>query len=274
MRLRTGGIDIFYIDESHDDSVYVVTAVTVPFLRKVDSVWTIIWPDHLEAAKLWRRRIKAALGVPSTKELHGVKLASGRGRYKRGRWQFTKARSSAVYRMILADIDFVPDASIMSAAVYRGARNLYGNTKLEAALHALFQRMRQQCVARNANAIVFFDEGHPEYRKLYRKAQIFLPTGSMFGGWTSGLLSRNLPLDMFTKDGNDKASRHCHFTQTADLVAYAAFLKIKSEQGQLTNWQDHSRRAQRGCCTENQIPPNNGADAFPRSADRRPSSHA
>lgn len=237
MRLREGGIDIFYIDESHDNSVYVVTAVTIPFLRNVGGVWTILWPDYLDAAKLWRRRIKATLGVPSTKELHGVKLASGRGRYNRGKWQFKKARASSVYRLVLAEINHIPETSIMSAAVYSGAKNLYGNTKLEAALHALLQRMRQQCVARNTNAIVFFDEGHPEYRRLYRKAQIFLPTGSKFGGWTSGLLSRNLPLDMFTKDGNDKASRHCYFTQTADLVAYAAFLKIKSEQKQLTVWQ-------------------------------------
>jgi len=44
-------------------------------------------------------------------------------------------------------------------------------------------------------------------------------------------------MDMFTKDANEKNSKYCYFTQTADLIAYAAFMKIKGEQGQLTDWQ-------------------------------------
>src|SRR5260221_13964268 len=51
MLLRHGGVDIFYIDESNDGQFYVLTAVAVPFMRLINSVWTIVWPDHLEAAK-------------------------------------------------------------------------------------------------------------------------------------------------------------------------------------------------------------------------------
>ena len=47
----------------------------------------------------------------------------------------------------------------------------------------------------------------------------------------------SMPLDMFVKDANDKDSKHCFFTQLADLCAYAAFLKIKSETGALLDWQ-------------------------------------
>ena len=42
---------------------------------------------------------------------------------------------------------------------------------------------------------------------------------------------------MFVKDGNEKDSAHCQFTQAADLVAYAAFLKLKGEQNRLEPWQ-------------------------------------
>ena len=56
-------------------------------------------------------------------------------------------------------------------------------------------------------------------------------------GWGAGKISDNLPLDMFTKDGNMKNSAHCYFTQLADLIAYAAFLKIKSENSALEEWQ-------------------------------------
>ncbi len=97
---------------------------------------------------------------------------------------------------------------------------------------ALFQRMRTYCDKNQRVALTFFDRGHPEYRTLYRKAQVFLPTGSLFGTRT-----RNLPLSMFFEDGNDKDSKHCWFTQTADIVAYVAFLKVKSERRDLTPWQ-------------------------------------
>jgi hypothetical protein len=233
MRLRSGGIDIFYIDESNDGQLYVITCVAVPFMRPADGGWNIVWADYLDRAKDRRRRIRRTFDIPMSKELHGVKLASGRGNYIKGKFNFVRPKAGAVYRSILASVDFVPDASIMTACAPRSARTLYGRARLESALHALFQRMRLQCLARNVNALVFFDAGHPEYRKLYRQAQIYLPTGSMF----RMLGTKNLPLDMFTKDANEKDSKHCYFTQLADLVAYSAFIKMKGERGTLTPWQ-------------------------------------
>jgi hypothetical protein len=126
----------------------------------------------------------------------------------------------------------------MAVSARRGATVLYGRTRLEAALYALLQRMRMQSLKRQVNAMTFFDQGHPEYRKLYRQAQVYLPTGSnKSGGWDEGRTTKSLPLDMFFKDANEKNSKNCHFTQIADLVAYAAFLKIKSEKGELEPWQ-------------------------------------
>ncbi len=235
MRLRKGGIDIFYIDESHDRKVYVVTAVAVPFLRQIEGQWTLVWENHLGAAKSWRKRMKNSYDVPRKKELHGNVLASGRGHFLGGKHNFKKPKANAVYRRILEDIDFLPESSVMTASTNRG-RFLYGKDRLEAALTALFQRLRNKCIDSNVNAITFFDQGHPEYRKLYRQAQVYLPTGSKYGSST-----RNLPLSMFTKDGNEKDSKHCLFTQTADLVAYSAFLKLKGERGELEAWQKKLR---------------------------------
>src|ERR1700693_3009004 len=98
MNLRGGGIDIFYIDESNDAQIYVVTAVAIPFLRASKGLWQIVWPDYLEAAKGWRRKCRKQLGVPASKELHGLKLASGRGQYDRGKYRFSKPKAGAVYR--------------------------------------------------------------------------------------------------------------------------------------------------------------------------------
>jgi hypothetical protein len=237
MQLSPGGIDVFYIDESQDQKMYVMSAVAIPFMRRVKGVWTITWPDHLDAAKTWRRSLNASIKIPTAKELHGNKLVSGRGNYLQGRYQFPRPKATAIYRAVLQSLSaVVPPSSILTAAARRGSSQLYGRTRLEACLYALLQRMRTQCSRRQTNAIVFFDAGHPEYRKLYRQAQIYLPTGSSMGGWSSGS-SQNLPLDMFTKDGNEKDSKFCFFTQIADLVAFAALLKVKAAFNELEPWQ-------------------------------------
>lgn len=226
MLLRPGGLDIFYIDESHDTKLYAVTAVTVPFLRQRDGAWHIVWPEYFEAAKAWRGRLKDRFKIPPAKELHGVKLGKGRGAYKYGQHQFGPDESVSVFKGILSEINFLPEASIFTVVGQRGGL-LYGEERLTRVMNALFQRMRSQTYARGANAMVFFDQGHPEYRSAYRKAQKHLLTGSRLelGG------ARNLPLDMFVKDGNEKNSAFCHFTQIADLVAYAAFSRVKLERG-------------------------------------------
>jgi hypothetical protein len=226
MLLRSGGMDVFYIDESHDKTIYAVTAIAVPFLRKENSIWQISWPDHLQAAKSWRRAIADTHKIPASKELHGWKLVSGRGNYLYGNRKLPPANAAEIYRAILKSVDFIPEASVITVTGVRG-RALYGHERLERVMHALFQRMRRQCIdgSRWVNAMTFFDEGHPEYRSLYRRAMVNLPTGSLFGP------ARNLPLDMFIKDGNFKNSKHCLFTQLADLISYAALSKVRHERG-------------------------------------------
>lgn len=88
--------------------------------------------------------------------------------------------------------------------------------------------------------MVFFDEGNISYIRLYRMAQKYLPTGSKFGGWGSKK-TRNLPLSMFPKDGNVKISDLSYFMQIADLICYAARLKLENERGVLA-----AKRSQRG----------------------------
>lgn len=232
MELQKNGIDIFYVDESNDRDHYVLSAVTIPFLRPSENGYRIVWDEYFKAAKTWRNEIKQNHDIPLKVELHAVKLVSGRGQYRKGKHSFQRPKASSVYRDILRRINFLEDGSIFCCTATTGAK-LYDYTKLEASLYALFQRMRRQCQARKVNAFIFFDEGHPEYRKLYRKAQIYLPTGNMI---STG--SRSLPLDMFVKDANEKQSKHCFFTQMADLISYAAFLKLKDENGTLTPWQN------------------------------------
>ena len=236
MRLADGGIDIFYIDESMDQEVFTMSAVTIPFLRKIEGTWTIVWEDQFASVKEWRRRLSHTWGIPVKKELKGNKLGTGRGRYNRNEHQFPRPLAVKIYRAVLAELRFLPEMSIITVVGSRHS-NLFGHTKLEAILLALLQRMRTACAKRSRIGLVFFDEGHGEYRTIYRKARVYLPTGSAIGSWGSGLSSKNLPLNNFTKDANMKDSKHSWFIQIADLVSYAAFLKVKGEIESLRPWQ-------------------------------------
>jgi len=235
MNLKPGGVDVWYVDESGDRQFFAITAVAVPFLREIDGLWRFVWDDHLRAVQQFRRELSTKHGVPVRKELHATKFVSGRGRYRRNRQQFGRRAAVGVYRWMLARLQCLQPTSIISVVTCPGA-NLYGFTKFEASLIALFQRMRRASVATDRNGFVFFDEGHGEYRKLYRRARVNLPTGSMLGGWPTGAVT-NLPMDMFVKDANFKDSGHCYFTQIVDLIVYAARLRARSELGQLGGWQ-------------------------------------
>jgi hypothetical protein len=126
MQMLPGGIDVFYIDESHDQNTYVVTALAIPMLRPADSGWQIAWQHYFDAAKIWRKMtIAGSQKIPMSKELHGEKFASGRGNFLQGRHNFSKAKAGSVYRQILRSLSFLPDGSVMSASVTK-VGSLYG----------------------------------------------------------------------------------------------------------------------------------------------------
>ena len=81
--------------------------------------------------------------------------------------------------------------------------------------------------------MLFFDEGHKEYFHAFRKAQKYLPVGSMRGGW-GGAATINKPMRLFVEDGNLKSSTTSLLVQIIDLTAYAALQKIKAENGLLS----------------------------------------
>jgi hypothetical protein len=107
-----------------------------------------------------------------------------------------------------------------------------GHKGIFAGLFGLLQRIRNQCAA-HTNGMVFFDEGHKSYIRLYRMAQKYLPTGSKFGSWEDGVLTKNLLLSMFPKDANFKCSDLSYFGQVADLVSCSVRLKLENERGRL-----------------------------------------
>lgn len=238
MLLQRNGIDVFYIDESGSRDLFIVTAVTVPLLRPTDDGrWRFVWEEYLDRYRDFRRDLRDVHKVSVRKELHASQLVSGRGAYLLNKQRLGRRAAAGIYRWILQRLDqFLPENSVITVTADPGS-SLYGATRLEACLHALFQRMQRASQANRTNAMTFFDEGHAENLAIYRKARVYLPTGSMLGGWRSGSLSKNIPMENFFKDGNFKDSKHSLFIQAADLIAYAAMLLRKDERRTLTSWQ-------------------------------------
>ena len=236
MEIRPGGLDVFYLDESGDEGVHVVTAVRVPFIRVVDGKTIFLWNDYLRAAEAWRRKLSHDHSIRFREEIHAVKLINSRDQYHKTRRNLTPDECFSAYSAALAGVDFLPENSILTVAATNATR-LFGWRGVEAAFMALMQRLRTHCDSpqEKTNGMLFFDDGHDEYVRWFRRSCANLPTGSTQGG------TQNLPLSMFTKDGNFKKSHFSYFVQIADLVSYGALQKLKNERGRL-----QEKRVRRG----------------------------
>jgi len=237
--LRPEGLDIFYIDESVGDGHFISTAVRIPFLRSSSQGLQIVWEDYLAKAESWRRDLSRNHHIKFREELHAHKLLKCSGCYHKTGRNLTPTEAYAAYQDALATLTYLDPSSILTTHA-TGRSSLYGTSGIEAGIVALLQRMRTQCDMERRNGMVFFDEGHDEYINMYRRAVRHLQTGSAQGGWNSGALTRNIPLQMFTKDANIKRSHYSYFIQAADLIAYSALQKVKEEAGVL-----NAKRVQR-----------------------------
>ena len=231
--LSNNGIDILYVDESARHPRFTATAVRVPFLRHIDSRWRYVWSDYYDNADVWRRQLSRDFGVRFRKELHGYELLKAGGLYLRGKRNFRPDDAVMFYKEALARPTFLEPASIFTVFGFSDSR-VAGFAGIEATMVGLLQRLRTQCSSNGVDGLLFFDEGHDEYIRWYRRAQVYLPTGSAYGAWDQGQATKNLPLTMFPKDANFKKSHLSYFLQMADLVVYAARIKLEAEANTLT----------------------------------------
>jgi hypothetical protein len=232
MDLSPNGIDVFYIDESERHPLAVTSVIRIPFLRPKQNGWEFVWDHYLTEATKWRRELSRTHSIRFRQEMHGYKILKHQGQYHKTWRNLTPPEATALYKDALKTLTWIPEKSIMTTYA-TDTSELMGYEGIAACLFGLFQRIRNHCHHTGVNGMVFFDEGHKSYIRLYRMAQKYLPTGSRFGAWEDGKLTRNLPLSMFPKDGNLKTSDLSYFVQVADLVCYAARLKIEHERGNL-----------------------------------------
>ena len=140
-----------------------MSAIAIPFLRKVEGTWTFTWETQLQNLKTWKQQASRNFGIPIRKEFKGSKLLSGRGRFVKGKRQLRRVEARDAYESILEGLGVLPGRSIITVTGTKESR-LYQHSRLEALLYALLQRMRTACARNRRAGMIFFDEGHGEYR--------------------------------------------------------------------------------------------------------------
>lgn len=196
MDLAPEGIDLFYIDESERHPLSVATCVRIPYLvPKKGGGWEFVWNTYLDDATDWRRDLSANHSIRFREELHGYQILGRKGLYHKTWRNLTHDEAVSLYADALKTLTWLPDKSIMSSFA-TDQSELMGHKGIFACLFGLFQRIRNQCGIESTNGMIFFDEGHKSYIRLYRMAQKYLPTGSKFGGWEDGKLTKSTPNDV------------------------------------------------------------------------------
>jgi hypothetical protein len=114
--LRSGGIDIFYIDESVLYPNFFATVVRVPFLRNQQSQWRFVWENAYDQADQWRRLLSKRHNVKFRQELHAHEILGRKGLLHKQNRNLTVDESFSLYAEALSSLTFIEDGSIFTVA--------------------------------------------------------------------------------------------------------------------------------------------------------------
>ena len=198
---------LVYIDDSRDESICAFSALVIPADQ---------WRTSFEIVRTFRRDIRNSDGIFVYKELHATEFVAGRGRVAPN--VVFKGRRCEIFKETLKMMSCLPDAHLFNA--------VFSKNQDAIAFERLLNRINRTMKAWNSKAIIFCDEGKDkEYTRLARKMQVNNPIPSQFGGWPSGLPTKNIPLEYILEDPVFKDSKQSYFIQLADFAAYALLRK-------------------------------------------------
>jgi hypothetical protein len=199
---------LYYLDESYDKEVFVLTAVRINTER---------WGEAYEMTKEFRRGLNARFGLYVSKELHATEFVRGSGRYAPK--YIGKFHRTQIFRELLEFITKIPEIELMNVTI--GVPNCPVDPHLRA-FERLLNRIEKSLGEHKTEGLLILDEGKEGMlRKTARQmAHInFIP--SKFGAWNDGRASKNIALKHLVEDPLFKSSHSSYFLQLADAVAYS-----------------------------------------------------
>jgi hypothetical protein len=207
-------VEIAYMDESYDESVFAMVALVLPVHA---------WRPAFEHVQSYRKHLKTRYGIFTSKELHATQFVAGRGRI--APTVIPKGLRAAIFREYVQIHTAIPGASVIAGAWTRADTP---HSEIHAkAFSRIQERLQRRCVAQNSHMLMIVDEGRAkELQKVARRSKVWNPVGSQFGAWETGSSFKNIPNDRLVEDPVFKASHQSSFLQSAD---FSAFALLKSE---------------------------------------------
>lgn len=199
----------FYVDESYDESWFVLTAVCVE---------DVSWRAAFEKTKQFRRELKQNFGIKIRSELHAKVFIRDCSDSISDRKLGLHERR-AIFELALKHISSLPIVTLnicLSIVKCGGLQRTH-----QFAVERLSNRVQTMMRATRSYAFVVFDEGkEKEIRGVIRRMSVFNPVPSAYGQWAEGT-HRNIVLDRFIEDPFFKPSHASYFLQWADFAAFA-----------------------------------------------------
>jgi hypothetical protein len=207
-------VEIAYIDESYDQSTFVMSALIVPVDR---------WRETFETVKAHRQTLKSLHGIFTSKELRAVEFVSGRGQIADR--IVPKGLRARIFHETMDMLAGLP------ISVLSGAWKIEDATQ-QREVHAkafsrIAERLQRRAVAMNSYMFRMVDEGKDvELRQLARRSAVYNMVGSAYGAWEDGAPAKNIPNVRLIEDPIFRSSDRSYLLQIVDFVAFAL---LKSE---------------------------------------------
>ena len=202
-----------YIDDSSDRPTHVFSALCVPCDR---------WNDVFDAMKKWRRHLRDTHKIPLDHELHAQEFISGRGSSSSFQ-HLSRHRRAQIFHTTMKVTNWLNRK--WNVSLFNVCNDDDNQFK---AFEYLINRINRTMLSRQTQAHLICDQGkEQQYTKLVRKMRVhnFIP--SRYGGWESGKLSKNIPIERVIEDPQFKNSANSYFIQHVDFTAFALLRREK-----------------------------------------------
>jgi hypothetical protein len=234
-------VRFFYVDESHDDEFFCLSAISIRHAE---------WQQCFTEVKNHRRRLHDDFGVKLSKEMHAHELIGGRGRISDttiGKWQ-----RSRIFSGLLQLVSRLPNVMLFNVCLKKSSHRDPHMIAWERLINriercmvsfedkelpfrrTLADRTRGKLVvpdcdaidlrlnAYRARAFIIADEGKESLiTGALRRMHVHNPIPSRYGAWSTGNPTRNIITERIIEDPFFKKSQRSYFIQLADCVAFA-----------------------------------------------------
>ncbi|MGW1676706.1 DUF3800 domain-containing protein [Saccharopolyspora sp. NPDC002376] len=219
--LRVVATRVIYIDDSGSEAARLNVFGWVEVA--IES-----WKEALQDWLDWRRELYRSIGIPTDYELHATKFAGGRGRPTGTAWDTIKSQRAPVITDALRTLVELPGLSA-GAAFQRTDRGTKHHLAKADTYARLVRHLDARLTANDDFGLVVMDgEGtDPSYRAAHRELK---------------LDARSLIEDPFFLH-----SHHSQWVQMADLVAYAAYMRLERIPAKSHTWQWYDIIAASAC---------------------------